>query len=247
MELKDFEYIRKANLLLQPKTPFAALRGVETGVLPPEAFIYKASSVKPLFEEPVDLQEIDRILAKPDIDIDTLLLLMSILNVLIKDEDREVGLFAAESINAIENRYNKKIEKLKEGIAEEEKVSLREELGRLYYELALLHGESKAIKKFYLREAYSHYKMIIEEDMTIETAEYVVMVLVELELFDHAHQFLDSLHPTIADREAVPFMRAKIEYYSRNYTKVIQQFFDMQDMEMPKERRELLEHWTDSG
>jgi hypothetical protein len=244
-ELKGFDYIRKANLLLRPRTPMTALRGVEMGLLPPEAFIYKATSIKPLFEEPVDLQEIDRILAKPNIDVDTLLLLMRILNVLIKDEDREVGLFAAESINAIENRYNKKIEKLKESLEEGEEVDLRKELGILYYELAMLHGESKAIKKFYLRESYSHFTKILEEFVTIEVAEYITMVLIELELYDQARQFTNFLHPSIADDPTVKFLKAKIEYYGKNYKDVIRQLYHLTkpDIEKKKFEEEVIDHW----
>lgn len=116
-----YRYIQNANDSFLPKTPRAALRAVVQGLLPPSAFIYRATSVKPLYEEPFNKDDIDWILAQ-DIDINTILLVMQILQKLIVSRDGETALFAAESINQIEKRFTDRVNELREGLKKKSEV-----------------------------------------------------------------------------------------------------------------------------
>ena len=62
--MSGYEYVRTMRSLYNPRTPRAALVATEAGILPVEALIYKATSVKPLFEEPYDLDDLERVLAQ---------------------------------------------------------------------------------------------------------------------------------------------------------------------------------------
>ena len=101
--MNGFEYLRIANRFFNPKTPRAALRAIEEDLLPDVAFLYKANSVSPLYEN-IDhieeiLPEIERILSSEQNELATNLLLMRIFEQLLKHKDQEIALFAAESIN----------------------------------------------------------------------------------------------------------------------------------------------------
>ena len=103
-------------------------------------------------------------MAGEDLGIDTNLFLLDIFKKLIKHEDPEIALFAAESINAIENRYNKKIENLQELLSQIVDTESLRNLAQLLYELALINQSSITIKKFYLKEAYICYRNLENED-----------------------------------------------------------------------------------
>lgn len=151
-----FDYVRHRDQFFIPRTPATALRAVQLGLLPVSAYLYMVGNIKPLLEEPYDLQEIDRILAKAKIDLTTALLLTEIFEKLIQHPDNEVALLAAESINSLESRFNNRIfelqKKLEDPRSENRPATLRE-LVRLLSELGLLNKTRPVIKAFYLKEA----------------------------------------------------------------------------------------------
>ena len=108
-----FDYLRERNIKFKPKTPRAAINAFAARILPIHAFVNMGTSVKPLDEEPYDLDNIERVLARENLDLQTNLLLMRLFERMVRNEDTEIALFAAESMNLIENRYNKNIEALK--------------------------------------------------------------------------------------------------------------------------------------
>jgi hypothetical protein len=200
-----------------PPTAGSALRAFAAELAPREVFIYRATSAKPLDEEPVDLEAIERILSRPDLDVETNILLMSLFQRLVKDPDSEVALFAAESINTIENRYNRNIEKLKSS----DRPRRESALARLYYELSRLHGESLSLKNFYLREAFSHLNAQ-EKSGGLEREEIALLVhvLLDLNLEDHAEHSLKKYR-----REEDPFfllLEAEICFKRRDFLRVLQ-------------------------
>jgi hypothetical protein len=77
-------------------------------------FIWKAVNVRPIFEEPWDFNEIDRLLAKEDLDLETIILLMTIFGRLIRAPDKEAALFAAEGINVLERGYARRAKVLRD-------------------------------------------------------------------------------------------------------------------------------------
>ena len=125
--------------MYNPRTPRAALLAVESGLLPQEAYIYKANSIKPLFEEPVDIPEIERILASENNDLTTNLLLIGILERLLVNNDSEIALFAAESINAIEGRYNDRIEGLKARYRHSADPSILRDIAHQFFEIGTIN------------------------------------------------------------------------------------------------------------
>lgn len=111
--MKDYDFFRARRVMFNPRTPVAALKAYETGFNPLEMFIFKSGSAKPLNEEPFDIEAIERYLSRQDLNLEANSILVSIFEKLIYSQDQELALFAAESINIIENRYNNRIEEAK--------------------------------------------------------------------------------------------------------------------------------------
>src|SRR5208283_2098028 len=78
-----FEFFKTRRTGYIPRTPAAALKAVGTGTVPAEQFIYASASAKPLDEEPFDLEEIERALARPDLNLQSRILLKRVLGKLI--------------------------------------------------------------------------------------------------------------------------------------------------------------------
>jgi hypothetical protein len=162
-----FDLFRRRRDGYAPRTPAGALKAIGAGLLPVEDFVYASTSVKPLDEEPFDLDAIERMLARSDLGIETATQLKSILEKLIGTDDQEAALFGAEGINALEGRYVNRIEELKSGVRKGSgKDAVRDagkpaptppvlrELARQYRDLAALHARGSSIRAFYLRAAF---------------------------------------------------------------------------------------------
>jgi hypothetical protein len=150
-----YEYVRAMRSLYNPRTPRAALVAAEAGILPVEALVYKASSVKPLFEEPYDLDELERVLAQRGLSFGDAMMLAEILASMTRDPDKERALFAAESLTTLENRWAGKVESLRPAYDPEEPGGEAGfNLARALYEQAMIAGRSAPIRNYYLLEAY---------------------------------------------------------------------------------------------
>jgi hypothetical protein len=171
-----------------------------------EACVYLGTSTKPLSEEPIDLDDIDRILARQDLDLETNLLLIRILTKLLRNPDAEIALFAAESINMIENRYTKRIEALKDKLKEKTRVSVYRPLAQQYYELAQMHPGS--IRNFYLREAFGYIKKLNKlKRLGRQDVILLVRLLLALGLTDQAKRIIEQL----SDREDLLYLLLEVE------------------------------------
>ena len=245
--MMSFDYLRKSNQLYNPRTPASALKAVESGLLPEEAFVYKANSVKPLFEEPVDLMEVERVLARPDNDLQTNLLLISIMEQLRFDPDSEIALFAAESINAIENRYNSRIEGLKEDYAKNSDPLALRSLAQQFYELALINSAQPAIKRFYLVEAYS-YMRSLQEDLGLRTADviFAVRILLLLGHVRESRNILKEIESVVGDDLDILLLEAEVEFNARNFYRVadILERLQHRAAELNDTQKSILEQWT---
>ncbi len=218
----DFDYFKRADEGFKPRTAAAALKGIHERKLPIEAFVYLGTSVKPLNEKPYDLEEIERILAKKDITVETYILLNRIFEDLIKSVDQELALFAAEGMNAIEDRYNKRIEKLREGLRKNpENAEILYQLAVTYYESALLSSGKEAIESFYLREAFSYVKEIVKlNKFGRRELLLFVNILIALRMYDQAFKVLNSVE--IKGDPEIIFLKAKVEFYRKNLSAVFQ-------------------------
>lgn len=241
------EFIRASAGLFHPKTPHAALLAVQEGILPVESYIYKAASVKPLYEEPFDLEEIQRILSRGDNDLETNILLMDILTKLSHSEDSETALFAAESMNAIENRYNRRIEELTEHIDADPRPELLRECARQFYQLAVLNSQ-EVIRKFYLKEAFLLSRRLESSgDYDKEDGLFSIAILKELELYGQAKQTITSLKERYGtDDPEILRVEAMVEFAQHNFMKVILIYLKLGSLKGRLDTEELaaLSFWT---
>jgi hypothetical protein len=215
MRIQDF-FLNSGSFIF-PRTPAGALRAFEGGFAPIEAFIYKSSSTKPMDEEPYDFEEIERILSRPNLDFRTNVVLMGIFEKLIHREDQEMALFAAESINVIENRYNAKIGTLKKLLAYPEFAETsRSELGRVFFELALLNGRRQAIKEFYIRQSVQCFKELLKlRPLSSGERNTFVRALMEDRDYESARNLLNT-EPVPASTGDL-FLVAEIEYSQKKF------------------------------
>jgi tetratricopeptide (TPR) repeat protein len=225
--------------MYRPITPAAALRAIEQGVLPSVAFIYRAGSVKPLFEQPADLEEIQRILAKPNLDLDTTLLVLDILYEMLDDADPERALFAAESINGIENRYMERIERLLE--AGDAPI----ELAHLYNDLARIHGRRQSLRSFYLDEGLKWMERAVhEKPKTADTAALHARLLIERGDYDDAREVLTATED-LSRNPSLLLLLAELEFRQRHFVRVIAIFQHLQahDLARGTTIKDLAEQW----
>ena len=202
----EFDYFRGATDAYRPRTANSALRAAEAHLLPIEACVYLGTSIKPLDEQPIDLDAIDQVLSRQQLDLDTNLLLMRILTKLLRDPDAEMALFAAESINMIENRYTKRIEQFKASLQEKTEARILRSLAQQYYELAQIHPGS--IRNFYLRESFGYIKTLNKlKQLDKQDVVLTVRILLALDLTDQAMRIIDQL----ADRGDLTYLRLEME------------------------------------
>ncbi len=90
--MEGYDYFRKSVQRFRPRTPATAFKALEAQILPGEAFTHLGTSIRSIAEEPVDLEEIERVLAREDLDIDTNLLLVRVLERLVRNRDPETAL-----------------------------------------------------------------------------------------------------------------------------------------------------------
>jgi hypothetical protein len=185
--MSGYEYIREMRSLYNPRTPRAAIVAAEAGVLPAEAVIYKASSVKPLFEEPYDLDELERVLAQRSLSFGDAMMLSEIFVSMTREPDKERALFAAESLTTLENRWARKVEALRSASEDESgEGTMSYSLARALYEQALIAGRDATIRNYYLLEAYYLLCERPEADSGGQGFKLLVRCLVLLGLLDQA-------------------------------------------------------------
>jgi hypothetical protein len=219
-----FDFFRSRREGYTPRTPAAALRAVGTGTLSAEYFIYASTSAKPLDEEPFDLEEIERFLARPDLNLQTSVLLKRVLGKLIGSRDQEVALFGAEGINALESRALMRIEKLKSDLAREPDDATRSRLAREYFELAELQSGSRSVRTFYLREAYLRLRGgdAGEGSVSIPDIPLAVEILLALGLQEQAQRLLDAERTRVGepDGPVALLLSAKVAFQRRDLREV---------------------------
>jgi hypothetical protein len=238
-----FDFFRSRSAGYTPRTPAGALKAIGAGLLPAEHFVYASTSVKPLDEEPFDLDSIERMLSRRDLGIETSTQLKSILEKLIGTDDQETALFGAEGINALEGRYVNRIEALKgtlakadagpggatgNGVFAARRAALRD-LTRQYFELATLHGRASSIRAFYLREAFTSIRGAFAGSggvrgergkAQVSRVDLVLMVdiLVALGLHDQAARLLEQVRA--GEDPLVLLLAARVAFHRGQYAKV---------------------------
>ncbi len=255
--MNGFDYVRTANQYFVPRTPRAAIKALEEGLLPAVAFIYKANSVGPLDEEPFDFDDIERVLARRENDLATNLQLMSIFERLLKHRDPEIALFAAESINAVENRYNTEIESLRRRLAEATEAmddraaaEARRGIARQFYEVARINDSRPAIKRFYLVEAYGNLKDLYRASrFTKADLTLAVEVLVSLGSPDRARYILERVTGEAKDDPDILFLLASVEFSARRFDRVAAAIERVRAVApwVRADQQELVRMWSEPG
>lgn len=215
----DFAYFRERQHTYRPSTPAAALRAIHCGLAEKEELIHQGINVKPLIEEPFDIKELQRIQSREDLDLDTNLLLHRIFSRMLHDPDQERALFAAESINRLENRYNSSIEELKGELRRDREPETSLALARQYFELALMNDESVSIQNFYLREGFQYVRdYIADESIDPGFLDLAVRILVALEMYDQAARVLTRAAEP--DDPTTLLLVAEVAFHQRDYATV---------------------------
>jgi hypothetical protein len=215
--VSGFDYFRQSGPRYLPATSAAARRSLEQGLLPPEAWLHLSVSVKPLDEEPLDLEMLDRVLAREDLDLSTCLILRDIFARLAQSPDPEAALLAAESLNLLENRYIRRIDSLRRETEGGANPASLERLAGLLYELALL--SPAGMRNFYLREAYGCLRQLgAVRRLSLDALGLAIRVLLELGLHEQAARVFARLRAE--DQPHFLLLAAEVAYRRRDYTEV---------------------------
>jgi hypothetical protein len=230
-----------------PKTQAQALAALAEGIVDESVFIWKAVNIHPVFEEPWDFNEIERLLAKEDLDLDTTLLLMTIFERLIRDPDKESALFAAESINSIEQRYARRARALRdEATASEQGTIPLRRLAALYRDFGMVCFARPVLKAFYLREALA----VIEElrasrgDAGEELSTLEIGVLLEMGEALEARRRIDEELAEHPKDKALLLLAARARFEARDWQGVTKYLEIASSTGACEDIAPLLEFWT---
>lgn len=214
--MSGFDIFRTRRKGWAPRSTAGALKGVGEGLLPPEIFIIASGSTKPLDEQPVDLEGVERELARAGRTTETSMLLRDIFSSLAKGADPEAALFGAEGINALEGRHLESIRALK---ARPPEPGRERALARQYYELASLHQAERAVYAFYLREAYACLGRAREHGR-VSRADLALTcdILLALGLLDQAADRLARVRNQA--EPLVLLLSARVAFRRRDYARV---------------------------
>ncbi|MDC7125751.1 MAG: hypothetical protein PQJ46_09295 [Spirochaetales bacterium] len=236
MRTSKMDYIRNMDMYFKPRTQSAAYKACLDGILPAEGFIYKSTSIEPLSDTSVDQEELERILGQKNRDLSTNIRLINIFEKMTRNPDKEIALFAAESINAIENDYEKKLESLGK--------QQNRERAQIHAERAELNKSVPDLYIFYLEEALSEYKkMLIKKSAKISDIIDLCKVLISLNKSSKAKKIIHNENLNTVES---CFILARIAYSERDYPELIK---TLQELEQKKSQLtdvqyELLSFWT---
>ena len=243
--MAGFDFFRIPRRGYAPRTPAGALKALGTGALPAENFIYSSTSAKPLDEDPIDLEAIERVLSRPDLTMETSLTMKGVLEKLIMNDDQEIALFGAEGINALEAGHLTAIDHLRAGKKDPAELS---RLARHYYELAQLHEGTGPVRTFYLQQAFATLRAarrggrISHADLhlTIDT-------LLALGLHDQAASALDL--DTAGDDPLVLLLSARVAFHQGSFARVAEccRRLAPSAASLSEEEREAVELWSDGA
>ncbi len=215
--MRNFKSLMATSTGFVPRTQAQALQGFTQGLLGPEYYIFRAVNVHPVLEEPWDINEIDRLLAKPDLDQETAVLLMIVFERMVKVRDKELALFAAESINVLERRYIGKIQGLRASLIENaDRNGRRDTLRGILQSYRILGRFCFArpeLRLFYLGEA----KRWIEDNLDIldepdpDTVAYV-QLLMDMNDLSSAATVLDSALALYPEYRALRYLAAQLSF-----------------------------------
>ena len=113
-----FDFYRQEQKTEQyvPVTQRGLRKAFERGLSDIEFYIEMATSLRPLADDAQDIDEITRLLSQQKLTTNPNLHSVTILRNLIKSQNPEIALYAAEGLNSIENTFIEKIQRIKDRI-----------------------------------------------------------------------------------------------------------------------------------
>lgn len=243
--MRDFRSALGSGSGFVPRTQAQALRGFAEGIINAEYFIYRAVNIHPILEEPWDLNEIDRILAKRDLDADTASLLMAVFSRMVKSKDKEVALFAAESVNSLERRFLSRVNELKKSLGSPPDARTLRAVVAGYRTLSRLFAASPVLSSFYLDEArgffLEHRRRLVDPDLDI--AAYIE-ILLEKRLPGAARRMLDAALVRWPESRRLRFLAAKLSFVTRRPREVIGELERLGTLGPGDECTDIQRFWT---
>lgn len=227
--MKIYDFIRKRDSYYTPKTPNSAYVGVTVGDLPKEYYIYISNFLHSPFETPGKLtelseefefnrlKELERLLAKNERDVELEVQLIDILESLSKHSNPEIALFAAESINTIENSYNKDIYERKQSLNREFSINCIKEIIKLNYQYGYINRRKQDIRRFYYKEALIFFEKL--EEAGYINRELLIIKIILLNYFnefDHSRKLLVE-YSDVLSYDLIVNLSCEIEYEDQNF------------------------------
>jgi len=240
----EFQYLLDSRWLFVPKSKQAALTGIDGGYLPEAALVFRGVNVRPIFEEPYDLMELDRVLAKPELSLETIQLLMRIFGFMTRNPDKEVALFAAESINALEVRCVREVQAIKKAFSE---THAAEEARRLFvalFEMSVINETRPVLRSFYLKEALQ----ALDELWALtgpDATDLDMAVQAHLDL-DEPRQAEELLQQFIARTPQEPhlfYLMARVKFFRGDYPQVMALLSLLKGLPLVPEAAQIFQFW----
>jgi hypothetical protein len=254
--MKNFRELMTSSTGFVPRTQAQALQGFAEGVLGPEYYMYRAVNIHPILEEPWDTNEIDRLLAKPDLDEDTAIVLMTVFERMVRGSDKELALFAAESINVLERRFLSRIQRFRKQVALKQQPGNTGEsdLGTIkalrgiidsYRSLAKLCFRRPELKRFYLEEARrcheENARLLVDPELDL--AIYITILLDAGELEPASLVLVHALARHAGNRH-LHFLAARLRFMHGDFRKVLYHLEKMPLSQEPDQWEDLQYFWT---
>lgn len=228
-----YSYFRLRDQWFIPRTPNVAITGIKKGLLPRESFISLSLFLFSPFGDPGKLKllsekeelqrlhELERILSKKTMDPDLEVMLIYTLNKLVEHKNPEIALFAAESINSIDNRYNKRIFELKTKINNNVDCNDISEIIKLLFNYGFINKGKEEIQKYYYHEALDFYSLIDIESISLSLQLIKIKILNALERFLESRVVVSRLSSGMVPDWQILLLRMEIEFEARNFNEIL--------------------------
>jgi len=243
--MHDFRTLLESKTGFIPRTQAQALRGIDEGILNTEFYVYRAVNVHPIIEEPWDVNEIDRLLAKEDLDLETTAILMIVFERMILNKDKELALFAAESINALERRYLARIQILKKRFATNSSKKTIRAIIHEYKVMGRLFASRPVLGDFYLHEARRFHERYADRlfDPDEDLAVYIDTLL-EIKDYTVAANILGDAIDRYPGHERLHFLAARLAFIQRRINDVVRHLERMNPDKNLANHADVQQFWT---
>lgn len=246
-----YSFFKRIKTYYNPRTPNSAYLAVIKGAIPKEFYIYKNNFLYSPFEKiTIDdeyefnrIKELERLLAKDKRDLELEVKLIDTLEQLALHNNPDIALFAAESINSIENSYNKEIYEIKKVNEEDFSLENIKEIVRLNYQYGYINRRKSEIKRFYYNEALEYLNILDEYNyINRELLIYKIDLYNYFEEFNKSRTLLNEYSDVLSYDLQIQ-LRCEIEFKDGNYNEVTGVIKRIDKKLISKEFLERLDLW----